>query len=48
MKIILILIFFFSHNLLYAQNSNQIEITTEEGIEVFNKEKYYLLKNDQK
>ena len=36
MKIILILIFFFSNNLLYAQNSNQIEITTEEGIEVFN------------
>ena len=46
MKIILILIFFFSNNLLYAKNSNQIEITTEEGIEVFNKEKYYLLKKN--
>ena len=31
---------------LSAREAGQTEITTEEGIEVFNKEKYYLLKKN--
>ena len=43
-------IFFFiillNYSLVYARNSGQTEITTEEGIEVFQEEKYYLLKKN--
>ena len=41
MKIILILLLLIVTNLT-ARESGQTEITTEEGIEVYQKEKYYL------
>ena len=41
-QILLLLISFSS----FAREKNQIEITTEEGIEVFQNEKYYLLKKN--
>ena len=44
MRIILILLIFFSS--LQARELGQTEITTEEGIEVYQKEKYYLLKKN--
>ena len=44
MKIFLILTIFLLPNLLFARNIGETEITTEEGIEVFQNEKYYLLK----
>ena len=44
--IITILIFFSFHTM--GRESGQTEITTDDGIEVFNKEKYYLLKKNVK
>ena len=44
--IITILIFFSFHTM--GRESGQTEITTDDGIEVFNKEKYYLLKTNVK
>ena len=48
MKIFLITILLSISTLqqLLAREEGQIEITTEEGIEVFQSEKYYLLKNN--
>tara|TARA_B100001540_G_C15248367_1_gene391524 strand:+ start:360 stop:506 length:147 start_codon:yes stop_codon:yes gene_type:complete len=43
MKKILFLLMFFV-NPLESREVGQTEITTEEGIEVYQKEKYYLLK----
>ena len=43
MRLLILFIFLFSFQLL-AREAGQIEITTDEGIEVFKKEKYYLLK----
>ena len=45
MKKIFILLIFLSFSL-FAREKGQTEITTEEGIEVFQKEKYYLLKKN--
>ena len=45
MKIILILLLLISTNL-KARESGQTEITTEGGMEVYQKEKYYLLKKN--
>ena len=45
MKIVIIFFFLFSSNL-QARELGQTEITTEEGIEVYQKEKYYLLKKN--
>jgi len=45
MKILIIFLLFFSYNLL-AREIGQTEITTDDGIEVFKKEKYYLLKKN--
>ena len=45
MKKISILLIFLSFSL-FAREKGQTEITTEEGIEVFQKEKYYLLKKN--
>ena len=45
MKIIIILFFLF-YPILQARELGQTEITTEEGIEVYQKEKYYLLKKN--
>ena len=45
MKKILLLIIFLSFDLL-SKEKGQTEITAEEGIEVFQKEKYYLLKKN--
>ena len=45
MKIIIIFFFLFSH-ILQARELGQTEITTEEGVEVYQKEKYYLLKKN--
>ena len=47
LKIVLILIFLFSTNL-NARESGETEITTEDGIEVFQNEKFYLLKKNVK
>ena len=47
MKII-ILYFFLFCSILQARDLGQIEITTEEGVEVYQKEKYYLLKKNVK
>ncbi len=44
----IIFIFLLFSNFLYANEKNQIEITTDEGIEVFQKEKYYILKKNVK
>ena len=40
----LLIIFCFFTTILNARDVGQTEITTEEGIEVYQKEKYYLLK----
>lgn len=50
MKIIIIIILFLliSHNTSFSRNIGETEITTEEGIEVFQNEKYYLLKKNVK
>ena len=50
MKIIIIIILFLliSHNSSLSRNIGETEITTEEGIEVFQNEKYYLLKKNVK
>ena len=50
MKIIIIIILFLliSHNSSFSRNIGETEITTEEGIEVFQNEKYYLLKKNVK
>ena len=42
--IICYLIFIFSSWNLFARNIGETEITTEDGIEVFQNEKFYLLK----
>jgi len=43
-KLFIIIIFFSSSTL--SREVGQTEITTDEGIEVFQNEKYYLLKNN--
>ena len=43
MKYVIIILIFFSFQVI-GRESGQTEITTDDGIEVFNKEKYYLLK----
>lgn len=49
MKIIIIILFLLiSHNTSFSRNIGETEITTEEGIEVFQNEKYYLLKKNVK
>lgn len=45
-SIILLLIITINFNNSFARNSGETEITTEDGIEVFQKEKYYLLKKN--
>ena len=45
-KIIIILFFFLL--IFYAREIGETEITTEDGIEVFQNEKYYLLKKNVK
>ena len=45
MKKFIILFFLFS-SLIHSRETGQTEITTEEGIEVYQKEKYYLLKKN--
>ena len=45
MRLLILFIFLFSFQL-FAREAGQIEITTDEGIEVFQKEKYYLLKKN--
>ena len=40
------LIVLLSNNSMYARNAGETEITTEDGIEVFQEEKYYLLKKN--
>ena len=47
MKYIISILIFFSCQAM-GRKSGQIEITTDDGIEVFNKEKYYLLKTNVK
>ena len=47
MKILLIAFILISKNLI-ALEANQTEITTDEGIEIFQEEKYYLLKKNVK
>jgi len=47
MRLILIfLIVIWNLNIAYGRNAGETEITTEEGIEVFQEEKYYLLKKN--
>ena len=41
-----IIYFFVFFSVLQARELGQTEITTEEGIEVYQKEKYYLLKKN--
>ena len=49
MKIIIIILFLLiSHNSSFSRNIGETEITTEDGIEVFQNEKYYLLKKNVK
>ena len=49
MKIIIIILFLLiSHNSSFSRNIGETEIITEEGIEVFQNEKYYLLKKNVK
>ena len=45
MKVIFLFIFFYASAII-AREAGQTEITTDEGIEVFQKEKYYLLKKN--
>ena len=47
MKYIITILIFFSFQTI-GRESGQTEITTDDGIEVFNKEKYYLLKTNVK
>ena len=47
MKYIITILLFFSFHTI-GRESGQTEITTDDGIEVFNKEKYYLLKTNVK
>ena len=47
MKYIITILIFFSFQTI-GRESGQTEITTDDGIEVFNKEKYYLLKKNVK
>jgi len=47
MKYIITILIFFSFQAM-GRNTGQTEITTDDGIEVFNKEKYYLLKTNVK
>ena len=42
----LLIIFCIFTTILNARDTGQTEITTEEGIEVYQKEKYYLLKKN--
>ena len=44
--ILLFLIIFFNYNYAKGRNIGETEITTEDGIEVFQEEKYYLLKKN--
>ncbi len=44
--IIIFLILFLNHKYAYSRNIGETEITTEDGIEVFQEEKYYLLKKN--
>ena len=45
-SLILFLIIFFSYSHAFSRNTGETEITTEDGIEVFQEEKYYLLKKN--
>ena len=47
MKYIITILLFFSFQTI-GRESGQTEITTDDGIEVFNKEKYYLIKTNVK
>ena len=47
MKYIITILLFFSFHTI-GRESGQTEITTDDGIEVFNQEKYYLLKTNVK
>ena len=47
MRLLVTFIILFSYQLL-AREPGQTEITTEEGIEVFKQEKYYILKKNDK
>ena len=42
--IVLFLIIFLNHKYALGRNVGETEITTDDGIEVFQEEKYYLLK----
>ena len=44
--IIVFFIIFLNYNYAIGRNIGETEITTEDGIEVFQKEKYYLLKKN--
>ena len=44
--VIFFLIFFLNHKYALGRNIGETEITTEDGIEVFQEEKYYLLKKN--
>jgi lipopolysaccharide export system protein LptA len=46
MKLILILLVFFFNNNIFSKELGETEITTDGGIEVFQLEKYYLLKKN--
>ena len=45
MKLFIVLLFCIPLSFLQAKELGETEITTEDGIEVYQKEKYYLLKN---
>ena len=47
-KIIIVIFLLISYNSSFSRNIGETEITTEEGIEVFQNEKYYLLKKNVK
>tara|TARA_B100000575_G_scaffold91405_1_gene72679 strand:+ start:925 stop:1689 length:765 start_codon:yes stop_codon:yes gene_type:complete len=47
-KTIIIVLLLITHNSSFSRNIGETEITTEEGIEVFQNEKYYLLKKNVK
>ena len=44
--VIFFLVIFFNYKLAISRDSGETEITTEDGIEVFQEEKYYLLKKN--
>ena len=46
MKLIITIFIVFFNSIAYARNAGETEITTDSGIEVFKKEKYYLLKKN--